>query len=64
MKATSGGWNRIVVPVHDLEERLDSLVEKGAKVRIGLVTGPGGKQVLIDDPDGNPIELFDPNMKI
>ena len=50
--------------VHDLEERLDSLVEKGAKVRIGLVTGPGGKQVLIDDPDGNPIELFDPNMKI
>ena len=64
MKATSGGWNRIVVPVHDLEERLDSLVEKGAKVRIGLVNGPGGKQVLIDDPDGNPIELFDPNMKI
>lgn len=62
--ATSGGWNRIVVPIANLEAELPNLVEKGAQVRIGLVTGPGGKQVLIDDPDGNPIELFDPNLKM
>ena len=60
----SGGWNRIVVPLHDLEESLPGLIEKGVAVRIGLVSGPGGKQVLIEDPDGNPIELFDPNLKM
>ena len=59
-----GGWNRIVVPLHDLEENLPKLVEHGVTVRIGLVTGPGGKQVLIEDLDGNPIELFDPNLKM
>ncbi|MBS1701353.1 MAG: VOC family protein [Armatimonadetes bacterium] len=63
-KATPGGWNRIVVPINQLENELPKLVEKGAKIRIGLVTGPGGKQVLIDDPDGNPIELFDSNLKL
>ena len=60
----SGGWNRIVVPLHDLEANMPKLVEHGVVVRIGLVTGPGGKQVLIEDPDGNPIELFDPNLKM
>ena len=60
----SGGWNRIVVPLHDLEANMPKLVERGVTVRIGLVTGPGGKQVLIEDPDGNPIELFDPNLKL
>ncbi len=60
----AGGWNRIVVPVHNLETVLPGLIEKGMNVRIGLVSGPGGKQVLIDDPDGNPIELFDPNLKM
>ncbi len=62
--ATPGGWNRIVVPLHDLETRIPSLIEKGVKIRVGLVTGPGGKQVLIEDPDGNPIELFDPTLKM
>lgn len=61
---TPGGWNRIVIPVPYLEERLSDFVAKGARVRIGMVNGPGGKQVLIDDPDGNPIELFDPNLKM
>ena len=60
----SGGWNRIVVPLHDLETNLPALVEHGVKIRIDLVSGPGGKQVLIEDPDGNPIELFDPNLKM
>ncbi len=60
----SGGWNRIVVPMHNLEASIPSLIERGVTVRIGLVTGPGGKQVLIEDPDGNPIELFDPNLKM
>lgn len=59
-----GGWNRIVVPKPDLEASLPGLIAQGVKVRIGLVSGPGGKQVLIDDPDGNPIELFDPNLKM
>lgn len=62
--AAPGGWNRIVVPVHDLEANLPQLVASGVKVRVGLVAGPGGKQVLIEDPDGNPIELFDPNLKM
>ena len=60
----SGGWNRIVVPLHELEANLPKLVELGVTIRVGLVTGPGGKQVLIEDPDGNPIELFDPNLKM
>lgn len=60
----TGGWNRIVVPMNDLEANLPKLVEQGLKIRIGLVSGPGGKQVLIEDPDGNPIELFDPNLKM
>ena len=60
----SGGWNRIVVPLHNLEASIAGLIERGVTVRIGLVTGPGGKQVLIEDPDGNPIELFDPNLKM
>ncbi len=63
-KSAPGGWNRIVVPLHQLEENLPKLIEHGVKIRIGLVPGPGGKQVLIEDPDGNPIELFDPNLKM
>jgi glyoxylase I family protein len=63
-QATPGGWNRIVVPLHELEDNLPMLVKQGVKVRVELVSGPGGKQVLIEDPDGNPIELFDPNLKM
>jgi glyoxylase I family protein len=60
----TGGWNRIVVPLHDLENALPGLQSQGVVVRVALVSGPGGKQVLIEDPDGNPIELFDPNLKM
>jgi catechol 2,3-dioxygenase-like lactoylglutathione lyase family enzyme len=62
--ASPGGWNRIVMPLPDLEESLPRLIEHGVTVRVELVKGPGGKQVLIEDPDGNPIELFDPNLKM
>lgn len=57
---TPGGWNRIVVQVDDLEESVKSLREVGCKFRNDPISGPGGSQVLIEDPDGNPIELFQP----
>jgi catechol 2,3-dioxygenase-like lactoylglutathione lyase family enzyme len=56
----AGGWNRLVIEVDDLEARVGELQQAGAALRNGIVTGPGGKQVLLDDPDGNPIELFEP----
>lgn len=55
-----GGWNRIVVPVDDLEAVVASLRENGIAFRNEIVTGPGGKQILCEDPAGNPIELFQP----
>lgn len=56
----SGGWNRIVIEVDDLAETVDRLKAAGAHFRNEIVTGPGGKQILVDDPSGNPIELFQP----
>jgi predicted enzyme related to lactoylglutathione lyase len=55
-----GGWNRILVYVEDLEERIRSLKEAGVSFRNMIETGPGGSQILIEDPDGNPIELHQP----
>lgn len=55
-----GGWNRIVVTVQDLEALVGDLREQGVKFRNEPLSGPGGSQVLIEDPDGNPIELFQP----
>jgi glyoxylase I family protein len=55
-----GGWNRVVLLVDDLATRLDDLKEAGVKFRNELEVGPGGKQIQIEDPDGNPIELFEP----
>lgn len=55
-----GGWNRIVISVSNLEEIVTRLHELGAVFRGEIVTGPGGSQVLVDDPDGNPIEVFQP----
>ena len=55
-----GGWNRVVIEVEDLAERVSSLTAAGVTFRNAIVTGPGGKQVLAEDPDGNPIELFEP----
>jgi catechol 2,3-dioxygenase-like lactoylglutathione lyase family enzyme len=53
-----GGWNRISLPVEDLESEVDRLRHAGARFRNDIVTGVGGKQILLDDPAGNPIELF------
>jgi len=55
-----GGWNRFVIEVDDLAERASILTVAGVKFRNAIVTGPGGKQILAEDPDGNPIELFEP----
>lgn len=53
-----GGWNRIVIEVDDIESEIARLKEKGASFRNQVVHGPGGSQVLIEDPSGNPVELF------
>jgi catechol 2,3-dioxygenase-like lactoylglutathione lyase family enzyme len=55
-----GGWNRIQLQVDDLAREVESLREAGAHFRNDIVTGMGGKQILLDDPAGNPIELFEP----
>jgi catechol 2,3-dioxygenase-like lactoylglutathione lyase family enzyme len=55
-----GGWNRIQLEVDDLEDEVDALRTAGARFRNEIVTGRGGKQILLDDPSGNPIELFEP----
>ena len=54
-----GGWNRLVLEVDGLTALHRELSAKGLQFRNEVVTGPGGKQVLVDDPDGNPIELFE-----
>jgi glyoxylase I family protein len=55
-----GGWNRIILRVDDLPARIDELKKRGVRFRNAMETGPGGKQIQLDDPDGNPIELFEP----
>ena len=55
-----GGWNRIVLQVEDLPARIADLKQKGANFRNEMEAGPGGKQIQVEDPDGNPIELFEP----
>jgi predicted enzyme related to lactoylglutathione lyase len=55
-----GGWNRIHLIVEDLENEVRSLRGKGLSFRNEIVTGPGGSQILLDDPSGNVIELFQP----
>ena len=57
---TPGGWNRIHLIVDDIAAAVDRLRSEGVKFRNDVVTGPGGKQILLDDPSGNPIELFQP----
>lgn len=57
---SSGGWNRIVLQVDDLRTKITELENLGIHFRNKLEIGPGGKQIQIDDPDGNPIELFEP----
>ena len=55
-----GGWNRVVLRVSDLPTFVDTLKKTGLRFRNEMETGPGGKQIQIEDPDGNPIELFEP----
>jgi glyoxylase I family protein len=55
-----GGWNRIVLQVDDLPTRIETLKKAGLRFRNELEAGPGGKQIQLEDPDGNPIELFEP----
>ena len=55
-----GGWNRFTLQVDDLTATVDVLREAGVHFRNDIVTGMGGNQVLIDDPSGNPVELFEP----
>jgi catechol 2,3-dioxygenase-like lactoylglutathione lyase family enzyme len=55
-----GGWNRIHLIVDDLAAEVERLRAAGVPFRNEIVTGPGGKQILLDDPSGNPIELFQP----
>ena len=57
---TPGGWNRFSLEVADVAGTVDRLREAGVHVRSDLINGVGGKQVVIDDPFGNPIELFEP----
>jgi glyoxylase I family protein len=55
-----GGWNRIVLSVDDLESVVTKMKEAGLRFRNEIETGPAGKQIQVEDPDGNPIELFEP----
>ena len=55
-----GGWNRFAIEVDDFEAMVGRLKAAGAHFRNDIVTGVGGKQILLDDPSGNPVELFQP----
>jgi glyoxylase I family protein len=55
-----GGWNRVVIRVTDLPAFIETLKKADLHFRNAMETGPGGKQIQIEDPDGNPIELFEP----
>jgi catechol 2,3-dioxygenase-like lactoylglutathione lyase family enzyme len=59
-KPAPGGWNRIEFVVDDIAAEVERLRAEGVRFRNDIVTGPGGKQILLDDPSGNPIELFQP----
>jgi len=55
-----GGWNRVVLRVSNLPALIDALKNGGVRLRNQMETGPGGRQIQVEDPDGNPIELFEP----
>jgi glyoxylase I family protein len=55
-----GGWNRVVLKVADLPAFITELKAAGVRFRNEMETGPGGRQIQIEDPDGNPVELFEP----
>jgi len=55
-----GGWNRVILEVEDLQETIADLKKAGLQFRNQMESGPGGKQIQLEDPDGNPLELFEP----
>ena len=57
---TPGGWNRLQLEVEDLEALVGRLRDQGVRFRNDIITGVGGKQILLEDPAGNPVELFEP----
>ena len=57
-----GGWNRFTLEVSDIEGTVERLRREDARFRNDIVTGVGGKQILLEDPSGNPIELFEPTL--
>ena len=59
-KPEPGGWNRFAIQVDDLAAAVEALRKAGARFRNEMVTGVGGKQIILEDPSGNPIELFEP----
>jgi catechol 2,3-dioxygenase-like lactoylglutathione lyase family enzyme len=54
-----GGWNRFLIEVKDLPSRVAELKQAGIKFRGDIIAGPGGNKILVEDPDGNPVELFE-----
>jgi catechol 2,3-dioxygenase-like lactoylglutathione lyase family enzyme len=60
VKPEPGGWNRFELVFDDLETEVERLRAEGVKFRNDIVTGPGGKQILVEDPSGNVVELFQP----
>ena len=58
-----GGWNRIHIQVEDLAAEVERLRDMGLKFRNDIITGSGGSQIILDDPSGNPVELFQPTEK-
>ena len=59
-RQSSGGWNRFAIEVGDIEAMVATLRASGARFRGEIVTGVGGKQIILEDPSGNPVELFEP----
>jgi glyoxylase I family protein len=59
-KQEPGGWNRVILHVNDLPARIEALKKMGLRFRNQMEVGPGGKQILLEDDDGNPVELFEP----
>ena len=55
-----GGWNRMILQLNDLPARIGELKNQGVRFRNEMEVGPGGKQIQLEDPDGNPVELFEP----
>ena len=59
---TPGGWNRFSIEVTDIFQKVEALRKAGIKFRNDIVVGVGGKQIIVEDPSGNPIELFEPTI--